>query len=80
LQSTELTKGNLSTHLSKLEEANYVAIEKGFRGKIPMTVVRLTRSGSTALENYRREMTAMLKPRLAANREANLRVLRTPSR
>jgi len=63
LQATKLTKGNLSTHLLRLEEAKYVAIEKGFRGKVPMTVVRLTHSGSSALENYRREMTKILKPR-----------------
>ena len=46
LQSqTELTKGNLSSHLAKLEEAGYVEIEKTYRGKIPMTVCRLTKKG-----------------------------------
>ncbi|MGH8319118.1 MAG: transcriptional regulator [Steroidobacteraceae bacterium] len=44
LQSeTDLTKGNLSSHLAKLEEAGYVEIEKTYRGKIPMTVCRLTK-------------------------------------
>lgn len=63
LQTTELTKGNLSTHLAKLEEAGYVGIEKTFRGKIPMTVVKLNAQGRGALEDYRREMTALLKAR-----------------
>ena len=60
LQETELTKGNLSTHLSKLEESGYVSIEKTFRGKIPMTLVKLTREGQDAFRAYRKEMTALL--------------------
>ena len=40
LRETGLTKGNLSTHLVRLEEAGYVEIEKTFRGKIPLTLVR----------------------------------------
>ena len=42
---TDLTKGNLSSHLAKLEEAGYVEIEKTYRAKIPMTVCRLTKKG-----------------------------------
>jgi DNA-binding transcriptional ArsR family regulator len=63
LQATELTKGNLSTHLAKLEEAGYVEIEKAFRGKIPLTLARLTREGLAAFQSYRKEMTALLKVR-----------------
>jgi DNA-binding transcriptional ArsR family regulator len=63
LQATELTKGNLSTHLAKLEEAGYIEIEKAFRGKIPLTLARLTREGLGALESYRKEMSALLKVR-----------------
>jgi DNA-binding transcriptional ArsR family regulator len=55
-QSTGLTKGNLSVHLSKLEEAGYIAIEKSFRGKYPLTVCRLTERGREAFENYRKIM------------------------
>jgi DNA-binding transcriptional ArsR family regulator len=61
LQATELTKGNLSTHLAKLEEVGYVEIEKAYRGKIPMTLARLTPAGLAAFESYREEMTALLK-------------------
>ena len=53
-QSTGLTKGNLSVHLSKLEEAGYVEIEKTFRGKIPLTICRLTAQGRNALDEYRK--------------------------
>jgi DNA-binding MarR family transcriptional regulator len=78
VQATELTKGNLSTHLAKLEEAGYVAIEKTFRGKIPMTLLRLTASGKEALRAYRKEMTALLQER-PPNGALHLRALRTPS-
>jgi DNA-binding transcriptional ArsR family regulator len=45
LGQTDLTKGNLSSHLAKLEEAGYVEIEKTYCGKIPITVCRLTKKG-----------------------------------
>jgi DNA-binding MarR family transcriptional regulator len=51
-RETELTKGNLSSHLAKLEQAGYVEIEKTFRGKIPLTVCRLTKQGRAAFETY----------------------------
>ena len=49
---TDLTKGNLSSHLGKLEEAGYVEIEKTYRGKIPMTVCRLTNKGRASFKAY----------------------------
>ncbi len=49
---TGLTKGNLSVHLSKLEEAGYVQIEKRFMGKKPQTLCRLTPKGRNAFERY----------------------------
>ena len=59
-QSTGLTKGNLSVHLSKLEEAGYIAIEKTFRGKYPLTVCRLSERGREVLDNYRKVIKAAL--------------------
>lgn len=59
-QSTGLTKGNLSVHLAKLEEAGYVQIEKTFRGKYPLTICRLTSAGKEELEKYRKVMKAAL--------------------
>lgn len=46
------TDGNLSTHLKKLEEAGYVAIDKSFVGKKPLTQVRITDEGRTAFAAY----------------------------
>jgi DNA-binding transcriptional ArsR family regulator len=50
-RETGLTKGNLSAHLSKLEEAGYVKIEKTFKGKLPLTVCKLTPAGKKSLLN-----------------------------
>lgn len=58
--ATGLTKGNLSVHLSKLEEAGYVAIEKTFKGKYPLTLCRLTEEGREALASYKRAMKGVL--------------------
>jgi len=55
-RETDLTKGNLSAHLSKLEEAGYVNIEKTFKGKLPLTVCKLTESGQQAFVGYRQQM------------------------
>lgn len=51
-----LSKGNLSSHLSKLEEAGYVEIEKTYRGKIPLTICRLSEVGRRAFEEYRNQL------------------------
>ena len=60
LQATGLTKGNLSAHLSKLEEAGYVSIEKTYRVKVPMTICALTEQGQTMLAKYRKTIKAAL--------------------
>lgn len=46
---TGLTKGNLSSHLSKLEEARLVQIDKEFVGKVPRTTLSLSSEGRTAI-------------------------------
>ena len=46
------TQGNLSVHLSKLEDAGYLAIEKSFQGRKPLTRARITRKGRKAFANY----------------------------
>jgi DNA-binding MarR family transcriptional regulator len=58
LHETELNKGNLSGHLARLEEAGYVEIEKTYRGKVPMTLLRLTRKGRAAFDQYRKGLKA----------------------
>ena len=47
-----LTQGNLSSHLAKLEEASYVAINKTFKGKYPLTICSLTKKGRQAFDDY----------------------------
>jgi DNA-binding transcriptional ArsR family regulator len=49
---TGLTKGNLSSHLSKLEQGGLVAIEKAFEGKQPVTYVSLTGEGRDVIKAY----------------------------
>jgi DNA-binding PadR family transcriptional regulator len=58
---TELTKGNLSSHLAKLESAGYINVEKTFVDKIPRTLYRLTPQGKAALGSYREHMSGVLK-------------------
>ena len=48
----EVTDGNLSSHLSKLEKEAYVLIEKTFEGKRPKTVVKIAPAGRVAFEAY----------------------------
>jgi len=59
LRETEMNKGNLSSHLARLEEAGYVEIEKTYRGKVPMTLLRLTRAGRAAFDEYRKGLMAV---------------------
>lgn len=59
MQNTGLTWGNLSSHLSKLEEAGYVEITKEFVQKKPHTMVHLTAHGRTAFDAYRRQMKSL---------------------
>ena len=56
LKQSNLTKGNLSVQLSRLEQAGYVLIKKTFRGKIPHTEYRLTERGKSAFEHYRKSL------------------------
>lgn len=53
---TGLTKGNLTVHLSKLEAAGYIKIEKTYRGKLPLTLCSITEQGKQAFETYRRQL------------------------
>ena len=55
-----LTWGNLSAHITKLEEGGYVTVEKGFKGKRPQTMLSLTRQGRKAFQAYRQMMKQML--------------------
>ena len=50
--AAELTRGNLSANLSKLEGSGYVKIEKKFIERVPKTIVSITQTGEKALETY----------------------------
>ncbi len=56
----EMTAGNLSTHLRKLEEAGYCSQEKAFKGRTPVTYVATTRAGRRAFEDYMEQLRTLL--------------------
>lgn len=60
MNQTALTRGNLSSHLSKLEAAGYVEIKKEFVEKIPRTLLRLTDEGRGAFQQYQSNMKQVL--------------------
>ncbi len=57
-----MTPGNLSVHLRKLEDAGYVEVQKTHRGRTPATLVRLTRRGRLAFDDYVTALRALLRP------------------
>jgi DNA-binding transcriptional ArsR family regulator len=61
LNTTDLSKGNLSAHLSKLRDAGYVRITKSFRGNYPHTTCALTKEGRRAFDDYRKQYLALAK-------------------
>lgn len=56
LRQTGLTRGNLSTHISRLEDEGYVEVKKEFVDRIPRTLYTLTEDGRNAINEYRRNM------------------------
>jgi len=60
-RQTGLTWGNLSSHLSKLEDAKYVDIKKEFLDKKPHTMLQLTDDGRKAFKQYRLNMKQALE-------------------
>jgi len=59
----DLTSGNLTTHLSKLEGAGYVSVTKIFRRRTPVTYLRVTSTGRRAFDEYRTALHQILPPR-----------------
>lgn len=58
----DMTGGNLSTHLRKLEDAAYVAVTKTHEGRTPVTYVALTPRGRDAFETYTQALRTLLQP------------------
>lgn len=61
MNQTGLTRGNLSSHLNKLEEDAYIRIRKEFADKIPRTLISLTEEGRSAIETYRENMRQVIE-------------------
>jgi len=59
----EVTDGNLATHLRKLEEAEFIAVEKSFIDKKPNTRYSMTSAGRQAFDNYLKVMEQIIKAR-----------------
>lgn len=56
LNALGLTRGNLSSHMDKLEKAGYITVEKGFNGKVPQTTYAITENGISNLADYWRSI------------------------
>ena len=54
------TDGNISVHARKLEDAGYIACEKSFRGRTPLTEYSITKDGRAALDRYLNHMEALI--------------------
>lgn len=61
-KQTAATSGNLSVQLDKLAAAGYITVEKGFKGKMPRTVCRISPQGRAAFENYVAALKEYLNP------------------
>ena len=51
-EQTRASAGNLSVQIDKLQKAGYISVEKGFKGRMPRTVCRMTDAGRKAFEDY----------------------------
>lgn len=60
LNCTNLSRGNLSVQMTRLEEKGLVSIEKSFKDKRPCTMYQITRTGRGVLKRYKKAMTGML--------------------
>jgi DNA-binding HxlR family transcriptional regulator len=56
LRESRLTKGNLASHLARLEEAGYLVVRKGYQGRVPHTDYRLSAAGRAAFQSYREQL------------------------
>lgn len=60
-EKTEASAGNLSVQIDKLSAANYISVEKTFKGKKPQTICRITDIGKEAFANYVENLKSYLK-------------------
>ena len=61
-EKTNASSGNISVQIEKLSEANYIKIEKSFKGKYPLTKCSITKKGIDAFEVYVKSLQHYIKP------------------
>ena len=61
-EETNSTAGNLSVQITKLEAAKYIEVQKGYKGKRPQTLVRITKDGRKAFNQYVKSLNTYLNP------------------
>ena len=61
MKETGLTRGNLSSHLTKLESSGYIGVEKKFINRVPRTLLKITQRGRKAFIDYKEEMKTILQ-------------------
>jgi DNA-binding MarR family transcriptional regulator len=61
-EATNATSGNLSVQITKLETAGYITVEKGYKGKRPLTTCLITRTGKHAFDQYVQSIQSYIKP------------------
>ena len=61
MKETGLTRGNLSSHLTKLESSGYIDVEKKFIDRVPRTLLKMTKKGKIVFLNYKEEMRTILQ-------------------
>ncbi len=61
-EKTGATAGNLSVQIEKLREAGYIEVIKSFKGKMPRTTCRITKTGVAAFEKYAEALKAYIRP------------------
>lgn len=62
-EKTQSTAGNLSVQVTKLEEAGYIKVLKGYKGKRPQTTCRITQKGEDSFRNYVDKLQSYITPR-----------------
>jgi DNA-binding MarR family transcriptional regulator len=72
LSRTGLTWGNLSSHMSKLEDAGYIEVKKEIKDKRPHTMLSLTEKGRVAFETYRQNLLQLLGDRQSEEQNSKI--------
>jgi len=64
LETTGATKGNISTQINKLKEAEYIGVSKEFKDNYPLTTCKITQKGKKAFEEYVKALQSYIGPKV----------------